>query len=230
MHQMFANSVASPLPIVLVAGQSNAIASQANVSQAPSEPPDGESWFYQGDSNADIEDLWSCTLTDTLFGPELGASTVYNPAGYAKYAAADTNLYSDWQPGGAIYNLAIAAFDAAIADLVADSVDYSIPALIWMQGEADTDTSAHAAAYAANLTITVAALRAKYGAGMKIIVIEIGMSGTNADTVRAQQASFVTGDGNAALVETGDLSTTDGVHFNTASMFTIGERCAAEIP
>jgi len=231
MQQLFANSVAAPLPIVLVAGQSNAIASQASISGAPALPTEGAAWFYQGDINATVdEDVWSCTQTDTRFGPELGAATVYGPAGWAKYAAADTDLHTKWQPGGSVYTLFETSVNAALADLTAAGVSYTIPALIWMQGEADADTSAHAEAYAANLATMVADVRTNWGAGIKIIVIEIIKSGANADTVRAQQASFVAGDGNAALITTDDLTAADGIHFNTASMFTIGERCGGEIP
>lgn len=151
-----------------------------------------------------------------------------------------TNLYTDWnKSGGTAYASAMTAWANAVA---ADpTLTSRTPVIVWGQGEADASFATYANAYAANLPalFTNIAADIPFFAGCKKVIHALypttgtdptAPSYTNAATVRAAQAAFAAANpSSVSLIESSDLTTYDGVHYDTTSMIKLARRDGSAI-
>ena len=102
--------------------------------------------------------------------------------------------------------------------------------LLWLQVERDSRYDYGAARYEGNLRELVAALRADWGGpGMPFVAIDshtqLDSGGAVVHRAIVNVAGSVPGVG---WVQTRDLGTSDGIHFDSAGVVTLGQRLAAE--
>lgn len=158
----------------------------------------------------------------------------------AKFAFGATSLFYNWQPDGVyptmpagqpnLFEQSVAFERAAIADTGA-----TLAAEIWIQGESDADTEAHAQAYQAELLAFIAAERAAIPTFATFATAATPMfygelvnahwaarTSLRASQV-ADQSQFV------VLVNQDGLPLADGMHFTAAGYLELGERYAAAI-
>ena len=155
------------------------------------------------------------------------------------------NQFGCWDPvwdGGEGEGKGINQYDhflATVANAWADDdidddgePDTLIPAgILWMQGESDATGSMEIAErYAENLAHLMSLIREAFASDELPIVVgritdwKVWTHGT---IVRAEQASFVEKDGNAALVtSTDNYNASDKWHYDTAGYLDLGERFA----
>lgn len=155
----------------------------------------------------------------------------------AKFAFGSTSLWYNWDPTGVyptlpagepnLFEQSVAFERAAIADTGA-----TLTAEIWMQGESDADTEAHATAYQSELMAFIAAEQAAIPAFATADVPMLYGELVNAHwaartSLRASQVAcesqFV------VLVNQDGLPLADGMHFTATGYLTLGERYAAAI-
>lgn len=163
-------------------------------------------------------------LTDYGFAPEIIECT-----------QGGTSLAVDWAAGGTLYTRFLATYDAALAAHPAPPSSPE-PIIFWTQGEADASASP---VYAANYGTNLADLFYRIGvdrpalANAKIVIPKLSLYSANGDVtnrtnVRAGQQAFA--DANPTrvrVIETNDLTFSDGVHYDAASHYTLGVRVAA---
>lgn len=102
--------------------------------------------------------------------------------------------------------------------------------VLWIQAERDSRYDYGAARYEGNLRELVAALRADWGGpGMPFVAIDshtqLDSGGAVVHRAIANVAESMPGVG---WVQTRDLGTSDGIHFDSAGVVTLGQRLAAE--
>lgn len=105
-----------------------------------------------------------------------------------------------------------------------------IAGVLWIQVERDSRYTYGAARYEDNLRELVAAFRSEWGApNLPVVAMD---SHTQLDgggaTVHRALLDVAAGDSNFGWVETRDLPTSDGIHFNSGGVLTFGQRLAAE--
>lgn len=197
--------------------------------------------FYHDASGGGVA---SNTLTSlapgsgTDFGPEVTFGRTLADArpdlniALIKYARGGTDLADDWDPDtGANYAAFASTVAGGIAALEAAGHTPVISGMLWMQGEADSNSGANAAAYEANLTAFIAAVRDAYGSDLPFVVGEIRRLNANDDTVADAQQAVADADALTVLIDTGDLTwkgATD-VHLDAGGQIALGERYAGAI-
>lgn len=163
-------------------------------------------------------------LTDYGYAPEIIECT-----------QGGTSLAVDWAAGGTLYTRFLATYDAALAAHPAPPSSPE-PIIFWTQGESDASASP---VYAANYGTNLADLFYRIGvdrpalANAKIVIPKLSLYSANGDVtnrtnVRAGQQAFA--DANPTrvrVIETNDLTFSDGVHYDAASHYTLGVRVAA---
>ena len=170
------------------------------------------------------------------FGPELAAghrlSRLHSRENVAivKFARNNTNLHTDWNPDrrGSLYHQMLARTSAARKALKRPT---RIAGFFWMQGEADSDSAAHAYAYGRNLTRLISRLRADLRTPrLSFVLGRVGnLKRHNAklrysDVVRAQQRVVATLDPYTFLVSTDklELDRVSPVHYSTRGTVGLG--------
>lgn len=138
-----------------------------------------------------------------------------------------TTLADTWDPSNASPNIFENVHDWVDTQMTA--ADCTLSAYIWIQGENDAMQVSRAAAYGANLSAYLTAVRARY-TGIPFIYGQLHVDGspTYRATVRAgQQALSGTG---LTLVDqdTGALRA-DGLHYTTASVLALGTSYATAV-
>lgn len=177
---------AEPIRVFVVAGQSNAVGSDANAAVLPEtlDPqPDVLFWYELGDDDsvADPNERISSDGWISLSGqPDLGLGTFSNPVGFGpeiqmgralaesstdnlailKFAINGTDLSSQWRAGsGVLYLELISLVQTALSDLVSMGYTPTLSGVFWMQGESDALTAGTALQYDVNLTDFIAEVR-----------------------------------------------------------------------
>lgn len=174
----------------------------------------------------------------TDFGPEVSFGRSLADArpdlniALIKYARGGTDLADDWDPNtGPNY----AAFASTVANGIAaiEAAGHTpvISGMLWMQGEADSNSGTNAAAYEANLTAFIAAVRDAYGDDLPFVMGEIRRLNANDETVADAQQAVADADALTVLIDTGDLTWKGpaDVHLDAAGQIALGERYAASI-
>jgi hypothetical protein len=143
--------------------------------------------------------------------PKLGAEETL----VIKSGLGATSLYSDWVPGGTLFNAAVLATYATTAQ-----------ELWWVQGETDAANQTAANAYETKLTELIAAFRtalARPTLLVRVAILNIGNPGTYRDTVRAAQNAVCAADANVEPFDMdGYTLLADNLHYSTATYTQIG--------
>lgn len=180
-----------------------------------------------------------------MFGPELAfahklaAAYPGETIALTKTSAGGTRLFTQWVPEGGMYQRFIQNFRNAAAALEKANIPSSIGAMLWMQGESDSDNLEHAKAYEANLKRMFAEVRRETGHDrLPIVMGRISSSllkGTpwsmdHVPVVRAAQDAVAAADPHVHLISTDDLTTwKDNTHFDGPSQLILGRRMAGPI-
>ena len=231
--------------VYLLAGQSNmqgiGVSSEL---QPPLSQPQDDVRFWSGTGWVSLRPGFGA-YAGTSFGPELTfgramADALPDERIYlVKHAVGGTGLAdpTEWNPAtGSIYRTFINRVKAALANLTAAGIDHEVAGMLWMQGEHDTLDPADAAAYEANLTNLIAAVRAEVGApGMPFaigrITTELFGKATEADNKRVRDAQVAVAEAveGASWVDTDRLQLGTPGHYGTEGQIDLGELFAGAI-
>lgn len=145
-------------------------------------------------------------------------------------AACGGSPISVWAPGMAFNQTNSRPYDDAIARARRASQDGTLKAILWHQGESDC-TAELAPAYEAKLRELITRIRMDLKAPeLPFIIGQLGQFGAwNAPTQQVDQAQRNVAKSMPLVyfVPSDQLTSGDGIHFNTASLRTLGERFAA---
>jgi hypothetical protein len=138
-----------PEILFLLGGQSN-MAGNGFTKDLPKTPEYDEYRSFPGKVsiwNAK-EKKWTPLIIGSRFGPEIGFAHTLSSAlpdkhiGIVKYAVGGTSM-DQWTPGGALYTRLLGDFQ----DALKSAPDITLAAMLWHQGESDTDAEDVAKAY-----------------------------------------------------------------------------------
>lgn len=136
--------------------------------------------------------------------------------GIFKYAIGGSTML-DWNTNNIVAS-AITWLNGQLALLTAQGISYTVAGVKWCLGESEDPTEVPF--YASRGATLMAAVRAAYGAGLGLIVVEQPPSVMNG--VQAQEALWVSSDPKAALVNTTSIPYENPPHWNVPSVLTIG--------
>jgi len=224
-------SLATPLPLYVLAGQSN-MSGWGRVDELPEAMmlPQADVYYYTRGAG-----FGYLRTTDDDFGPELGfgwtmSAALRQPLAIVKYTKGSSTLAEDWNPDldDNTYSLLLAHVAKARRYWEAAGYEVQVAGIVWQQGEDDSKRAAMASAYGANLLHFIEQVRLDLDApDAPFIYGQLrGETHRYRDGVRAAQQAVDAAGVGAYLVETDDLSTWDGVHFDTPSQLTLGRRFA----
>ncbi len=234
--------------MVVVAGQSNALGYTLSAADLPprlAAPTEGAMiWDPARRAFADLRPGINTGSPNQPrnWGPEAQfayrwrAERACAPLYIVKYARGETGLAldplrPDWstQSRGELWDKAAAEIDAAKAALAAGGLRPSVTAVLWMQGETDSETPAKAAAYEVNLRAFVAAIRMRWGD--KDTVVHIAQidrpvpAKRGWDTVRTAQAAVAASTPGVTLIDTApfERQPSDGTHLTAQGQVKLGD-------
>jgi hypothetical protein len=179
------------------------------------------------------------------FGPEIGLARALAekkgaPLAIIKAAFSGTGMSTDWNPadpgdGGKCYRALIAETKAAVAAASAQGITLRLRALVWVQGESDSNPTA-APVYEQALTEMLASLRKELGAPDLIALLAVNTrfgNGKNphVPTVIAAQKAIAAKDKRCAYVDTEGAETLPPTHthFTAPGTLEVGKRFAAAL-
>jgi len=166
-------------------------------------------------------------------GIEMTASRVLlardSSARFIKHAIDGSSLSSAWDTTDSaqtLWDYATEYIDARLAEVPGAHV----AGLLWIQGEADSNTALAAGDYAENLELMILKLRARYGAFPA--VLSRTRSGTYQSTLWAEQDAAAAELGDVAIVDTTDLAmrVASPQHYDVNSFVVLGARMAEALP
>jgi len=173
-------------------------------------------------------------LPSTTFGMEIGAAKIlteyYSNPAFIKVAQGATALGTpgvDWYPApldspdvGPLYQELIESTQAALAELEAAGDTFTVHGMFWHQGESD---GSRVAKYNDLLTTLIESVRRDLD--MPNLRFTVGeLSPTKPQNFRDVQWQVARTVPNVDFISSTALTTTDGTHFDIASMITFGER------
>ena len=231
---------ANILDIFFLAGQSNA-SGRVTTGYAP-DPRDTLVQYYYRTDGPPPNDVTSGGTFTTLqplgsgyYGPEISAGRSLVDLGLdpviIKISDGSTTLALDWNSTvpGVWWDHWRTDVQDALGDLVAAGNSVRLQGFFWLQGESD-DTASEANAYQSNflnftndVTLHLSGLgydTSKFGFITALIQDRGGFN----SIVRSAQQTVMDSMANGSWFDTNDLSVFDGVHFDPASVATIGER------
>lgn len=183
------------------------------------------------------------------FGPELSfgraladQATPRLRIALIKHAVGGTSLSDDWEPRAGRQSVQLLEkVRHALAALIAAGHSPRLRAFVWMQGERDAATREQAEPYADRLRAFIGHMRSELKApALPFIIGRITPHSQPprpfSDTIRAAQQHVAASVVHTILVDTDDLTLFEEtapngqrvrVHFDAASLVTVGERLAA---
>lgn len=240
------------VPIVVIAGQSNAVGRGTvplipaayltegyddpyppvqlvyKTSDAPDDPP---TWGFD-EGPDDLDYIHSGNGT---YGIELSLGRKLHRLGYehaiAKMAITSSSLGTHWKVGATYPTLGDNLFTQFLAYCTAaqTSLSGTVTELIWIQGEADAGNLTNANAYAANFATFASTFRSTFPAvPITINRLHSASGGTYNSIVRAQQDIIAATVPGIRIFSVDDLDLT-GAHFTSPAFLTLGERFADRI-
>jgi len=250
-HSTLSAAPAAPVPLFVLAGQSNMVGFSSDLNELPHEYRSVQEnvwWYAAGDRwqplQAPTEPLpfSGGVANGTGFGPELSLASVLTARlnrriALVKYAVNGTSLAERWLPGKDLYQQAIARVRRAKTDLEASGEHVEIAGFFWMQGESDAKSDrAIAQRYAENFRTFWQQLRRdletpNLPAILGKIPVTTGQTTDFGrfccgDLVRQAQAQLAR-EPNIAAVETLDLARDrDNLHLASAGLLKLGRRFA----
>ena len=172
---------------------------------------------------------------DPLFwGPEIGFGRRLASAGASDFlivkASRGGGGNTFWLKGATddhMYRHVVDTVRLAVAALP-EGKDFDLAALLYVQGESDSDTEASASGERLRLLAGNLRTDLPHAHGMKVLVGGIAAPGPNRDTVRAQQAALPEADPAFRYIDTLDLRPLlyDNLHFNKFAKLELGRRMA----
>jgi hypothetical protein len=101
-----------------------------------------------------------------IFGPEIGIARrvwtdIQQPVTIVKVTYPGSDLATDWQPNGDLFNDLVTMVRSTMAFDAASKTLDTIGAFYWYQGEADAGVPAEASAYQSNLSAFIGAVRSQ---------------------------------------------------------------------
>jgi hypothetical protein len=205
------------LPVYLMLGQSNMVGNKADPALLPEHLREvqADTLIYKGD----WLELAPGVAQDIGFGPEISfAHELRQVIGIIKVAGGGTTLAENWNPNGNLYAKAIQTIRKA-----ARSRPIKIRAILWMQGESDGKTKAHADAYKTNLEETVASLRRSVGHVPFVLCRVNSPLSRYPYTETVRQAQMTANIPDYRWMDCDGLTTVDdGIHFDAASQVQLG--------
>jgi len=134
----------------------------------------------------------------------------------------------DWNEGNTHYAAAVASINAGMAS----NSNNSMTAMIWLQGEEDAAAGRTTAQYLADLQAMRTAMITDV-TGMTAdttwVVIEVGAVGAAYDEINAGLSQFASSIPSGKLIPNTGLTLLDSVHYDAASLRTLGTRVAAAL-
>jgi len=168
------------------------------------------------------------------FGPEVGLGDVLTRQfsdrrlAIIKYAQGGTALATQWTPGkGAHWRRFTRTVDTGLTSLREAGYKPRVVGVVWSQGEKDSQSKAHTAAYERNLSQFVAAVRSEYGQGLTLVITAIPSHDAADERIIEAQRAVAEQYEHTHFVATDDLTLKDVVHFYAASQVELGRRCGA---
>ena len=249
-------SSVSRLRVLLIGGQSNADG-RAAVSGLPSQlqsPQSDVDFYYKTEGNTPVLTTLRPGLTETSqFGPEImlgrrfadiHAAEAGTRVALIKYANGGTNLHVEWKAGGdasttgdgpeyLTFQQTVNAGLAALA-VAHPSAAIELEAMVWMQGESDTNSLAYANAYQANLMSFIADVRATFGSGLPFVIGRLSGGQTANEAagmaiVQAAQDAVAASDRLTGIVNTDGFALKgDNLHFDADGQQSLGSAFAVE--
>ena len=130
-------------------------------------------------------------------------------------------------PDDHMYRHIVQTVGQAVAALP-QGTEFEIAALLYVQGESDTEAEAQAAGERLRLLAENLRKDLPHAGGMKVLVGGIAAAGANRDIVRAQQSALAKTDATFRYIDTLDLRPQlyDKLHFNKAAKLELGARMA----
>ncbi len=216
-----------PDEVFVLAGQSNMVGRGKPISAGTLESSpsllnlrDGV-WAFASDPLGPLSKKDSGVGPGMTFGLRVLQHRPDTSIGLVLCAVGGTSI-SDWQPGGSLYRTCVSEAQATGA---------RIGGILFLQGEADSDTQDAASAWEGKFDQMLAAFRSDLGSDVPFVLGQIGAieNGGNQDyryapVVRAGQADAAATNPGVALATTDDLPLADDVHFTVDAYKTIGER------
>ncbi|MGB0744704.1 MAG: sialate O-acetylesterase, partial [Opitutales bacterium] len=161
------------------------------------------------------------------FGPELSFGRAMADAfpeqriALVKHAIGGTNLHTEWNPnanggtGGGVYLDFVETTHAALQALTDAGLEYEIKGMLWMQGEADTNSQSSAQAYKSNIESLIAAVRQEFGVPEMPFLMGLTYGNGNfLGDVRAGQSGAAAADPLVSVVNVDDLAATGLVTYD----------------
>lgn len=230
-----------PIDVYLFLGQSNATGFLGTEASLPVPNPNtAVKYSYRVTAGAtivdspawtDLQTVWSTGGSEMSFGAAM-ASRSTNPVAIVKVSANGTSLFVEWSQTwpGSWYPQAVTKISDSLAQLVAADFAPSLAGAFWIQGEADAVAEFRAAAYEANLTEFVGALRTDLDAPSMPFYLNQLHAGDDLDaldTVRAAQQAVSENVDGVRMVNIDDLLlSADNLHLQAASQIEMGRRFA----
>lgn len=195
------------------------------------------------------------TSGDKYFGAAFGAEASFakamaaqnsNDIGVIQVAVGGTRLDPDddqWYPGGATYLAALGQIEDAMDELSAAGMTATVRGILWIHGESDAADN-ESPNYAGWLETLASSLRTWLHTtkgfsdqlNIRFVISKLSEAQDASDAItmdqihaiQAAQEAAAAAIPNAMTVETDDLSIIvgDSLHFNSASLITLGERLA----
>ena len=221
------------LDVYLLVGQSNMVGDATTYGSLPT--------ILQGRNvhlaEISVELLYGITdevlkpVSGTKWGMELTAGQKLfaksnRRALFIKVAKGGSNMHTDWQQGGEMYNDLIAKYNVAKANVEADGYTLGNHRLVIMQGEADAGITANAQAWESNYDQMISDVQSDLGIsiGQQVICrISDNYAGTTpGDIVRAAQDKIGSRTGNV-LIDTDNISVrADNIHYDADGLQELG--------
>lgn len=163
-------------------------------------------------------------------GPELSLGyyldSIVHEFSIVKFSIGGTSLAVNWLPTGT-YPTGTNLFDQMVAYLQQAETDLGgyLAALVWIQGENDGTDAAQAAAYQANLTAFIAALRVTWPS-LPFVFNRLSTSSivVYKTDIRTAQQNVATADATTWLVDSDGLALDSGLHFVADTYIDLGLR------
>lgn len=157
-------AVAAPLPVYILAGQSNAVGVVGPVPASVNEVQDNPFHFWLHTSAGDQSGYLSLQplgYPTVQFGPEL--SFGQRVAGAVTKVAQNGSDIAAWEPArNYLWRILVNEVDASLAAYEADGHQPYVAGFLWVQGEADAANEAKATNYATKLTSFIAAVKTQW--------------------------------------------------------------------
>lgn len=241
--------------LVVIAGQSNALglAVASSISNYP-DIDDAYAAVQYIEKSATLNDPPSFTTdgprdlaprTKTVAGQVAGTCGVELSMGrdldaagggtwfVAKMAIDGSGLEDEWvnasypSSGTPLYD----QFETFISDQLT-AWEAELGAIVWIQGEADSNESPDAANYLTNEETLFGDLRTTFGATVPIVIVRLNSNytaGGSVPTIRSHQESYAAKHSNVAIVAADDLPFRDTAHYTDDAYSTLGSRIADKI-